>query len=102
MEKQRTYNSKKSSIEELFGNVLKQLRNEKGISQEELGFERGYHRTNILESGKPLGFYLEFAFQHFIDFFLFGLGKFSDFSYYIECRFTRCLDIRPTLIACGT
>jgi transcriptional regulator with XRE-family HTH domain len=54
MEKQRLYSSKKSSIEELFGNVLKQVRNEKGISQEELGFESGYHRTYIsmLERGK--------------------------------------------------
>lgn len=54
MEKQRLYSSKKSSIEELFGDVLKQLRNEKGISQEELGFESGYHRTYIsmLERGK--------------------------------------------------
>lgn len=54
MEKQRLYSSKKSSIEELFGKVLKQLRNEKGISQEELGFESGYHRTYIsmLERGK--------------------------------------------------
>jgi transcriptional regulator with XRE-family HTH domain len=54
MKKQSSYDSKKSSIEELFGNVLKQLRNEKGISQEELGFESGYHRTYIsmLERGK--------------------------------------------------
>jgi transcriptional regulator with XRE-family HTH domain len=54
MEKQRLHSSKKSSIEELFGDVLKQLRDEKGISQEELGFESGYHRTYIsmLEGGK--------------------------------------------------
>lgn len=54
MKKQRLHSSVKSSIEELFGNVLKQLRNEKGISQEELGFESGYHRTYIsmLERGK--------------------------------------------------
>jgi len=54
MEKQRSSTLKKSSIEEHFGNVLKQLRNEKGISQEELGFESGYHRTYIsmLERGK--------------------------------------------------
>jgi transcriptional regulator with XRE-family HTH domain len=54
MERQQSHRLKKSSIEELFGNVLKQLRNEKGISQEELGFESGYHRTYIsmLERGK--------------------------------------------------
>lgn len=54
MEKQKLHKLKKSSTEELFGNVLKQLRNEKGISQEELGFESGYHRTYIsmLERGK--------------------------------------------------
>lgn len=54
MENQRLHISNKTSIEELFGNVLKQFRNEKGISQEELGFESGYHRTYIsmLERGK--------------------------------------------------
>jgi transcriptional regulator with XRE-family HTH domain len=54
MEKQRLSIRKKSSIEELFGNVLKQLRSDKGLSQEELGFESGYHRTYIsmLERGK--------------------------------------------------
>ena len=53
MERQRLHGAKKTSIEELFGNVLKLLRNEKGISQEELGFESGYHRTYIsmLERG---------------------------------------------------
>jgi transcriptional regulator with XRE-family HTH domain len=41
-------------IEKLFGQVLQQLRKECGISQEELGFESGYHRTYIsqLERGK--------------------------------------------------
>jgi len=54
MEKQQSHKHQKSSIEELFGNILKQLRNEKGISQEQLGFESGYHRTYIsmLERGK--------------------------------------------------
>jgi transcriptional regulator with XRE-family HTH domain len=54
MEKRRSNSLQKSSIEGLFGNVLKQLRNDKGISQEELGFESGYHRTYIsmLERGK--------------------------------------------------
>jgi transcriptional regulator with XRE-family HTH domain len=54
MKKQRSSILKKSSIEELFGNVLKQLRTDKGLSQEELGFESGYHRTyiSLLERGK--------------------------------------------------
>lgn len=54
MEKQQSRKLQKSSIEDLFGNVLRQLRSEKGISQEELGFESGYHRTYIsmLERGK--------------------------------------------------
>lgn len=54
MEKQQSRKFQKVSIEYLFGNVLKQIRNEKGISQEELGFESGYHRTYIsmLERGK--------------------------------------------------
>lgn len=53
MKKTRT-NNKRSSIEELFGMVLQQLRKEKGFSQEELGFESGYHRTyiSLLERGK--------------------------------------------------
>ena len=43
-----------SSIEELFGKVLQRLRKDKGLSQEELGFESGYHRTyiSLLERGK--------------------------------------------------
>ena len=47
-------NNKDGSIEELFGIVLQQLRKEKGLSQEELGFESGYHRTyiSLLERGK--------------------------------------------------
>jgi transcriptional regulator with XRE-family HTH domain len=54
MEKQRPTKHNKRSIEELFGDALKQLRNDKGLSQEELGFESGYHRTyiSLLERGK--------------------------------------------------
>jgi len=42
------------SIEEAFGRVLQQLRKDKGLSQEDLGFESGYHRTyiSLLERGK--------------------------------------------------
>ena len=35
------------SRQEIFGKVLQQIRREKGLSQEELGFESGYHRTYI-------------------------------------------------------
>jgi transcriptional regulator with XRE-family HTH domain len=54
MEKQLPNTSKHGSIEEMFGNILKKLRNDKGLSQEELGFESGYHRTyiSLLERGK--------------------------------------------------
>jgi DNA-binding XRE family transcriptional regulator len=39
--------------EAAFGNVLREIRNKKGLSQEQLGFEAGYHRTYIgmLERG---------------------------------------------------
>jgi transcriptional regulator with XRE-family HTH domain len=37
-----------------FGRVLQEIRRERGLSQEQLGFESGYHRTYIsfLERGK--------------------------------------------------
>jgi hypothetical protein len=31
--------------EEAFGKVLREIRDEPSLSQEELGFESGYHRT---------------------------------------------------------
>ena len=54
MNKPFTNNIKGGSIEELFGKVLRQLREKKGISQEELGFISGFHRTyiSLLERGK--------------------------------------------------
>lgn len=41
------------SLEASFGQVLRVLRQQKGLSQEELGFESGYHRTyvSLLERG---------------------------------------------------
>jgi transcriptional regulator with XRE-family HTH domain len=40
--------------EKAFGQVLKEIRRERGISQEELGFESGFHRTyiSLLERGQ--------------------------------------------------
>ncbi|MBI5606601.1 MAG: helix-turn-helix transcriptional regulator [Deltaproteobacteria bacterium] len=54
MEKNLSKTFNHGSIEELFGNILKQLRNDKNLSQESLGFESGYHRTyiSLLERGK--------------------------------------------------
>jgi len=42
------------TIEEAFGQVLREIRQDQNISQEKLGFESGYHRTYIglLERGK--------------------------------------------------
>jgi len=41
-------------LEQAFGQVLQELRGERRVSQEELGFRSGYHRTyiSLLERGK--------------------------------------------------
>ena len=41
-------------IEKIFGEELRRVREEKNLSQEQLGFESGYHRTYIsqLERGQ--------------------------------------------------
>ena len=41
-------------LERLFGRILQELRTERGLSQEKLGFEADYHRTYIsqLERGQ--------------------------------------------------
>lgn len=66
-------------IEEKVGNRIKELRNNLGISQEELGFRSGVHRTYIasLEVGKrnisistleKIVIALEVSFCEFFDF----------------------------------
>ncbi len=43
----------KMGLERLFGQLLQKIRKKRGLSQEELGFESGYHRTyiSLLERG---------------------------------------------------
>ncbi len=66
-------------IEQKVGNRIKELRNRLGISQEELGFRSGVHRTYIasLEIGKrnisiatleKIVVALEVSFSEFFDF----------------------------------
>ena len=51
---QRPSSSAGIKRERAFGRVLHEIRKERGLSQEQLGFESGYHRTYIsfLERGK--------------------------------------------------
>ncbi len=46
-------NSRLAAVSVAFGRVLQEIRNEKSLSQEELGFDSGYHRTyvSLLERG---------------------------------------------------
>ena len=41
-------------LERLFGQILQEIRQRRDLSQEELGFESGYHRTyiSLLERGQ--------------------------------------------------
>jgi len=41
------------NLERAFGRALQEIRKERGLSQEQLGFESGYHRTyiSLLERG---------------------------------------------------
>jgi len=45
---------KGKSLERAFGFTLRRLRQDRGLSQENLGFESGYHRTyiSLLERGQ--------------------------------------------------
>jgi transcriptional regulator with XRE-family HTH domain len=51
---QRPSSSGGRKRERAFGRVLQEIRKERGLSQEQLGFESGYHRTytSFLERGK--------------------------------------------------
>ena len=42
------------TVEKAFGRILRAIRRERGLTQEQLGFESGYHRTyiSLLERGK--------------------------------------------------
>ena len=54
MKKSDPISPQDQSVEKSFGQVLRKIRQEHGLSQEELGLESGYHRTyiSLLERGK--------------------------------------------------
>ena len=54
MKESHTQDIEGNSLEMAFGLVLRQLRQGRGLSQEALGFESGYHRTyiSLLERGR--------------------------------------------------
>lgn len=49
-----TANTEENHLMKAFGLVLRNLRQDHGLSQEELGFKSGYHRTyiSLLERGR--------------------------------------------------
>ena len=53
MPKQRRRLAASISPERAFGRVLREIRKKRGLSQEQLGFDSGYHRTyiSLLERG---------------------------------------------------
>jgi transcriptional regulator with XRE-family HTH domain len=54
MQEHRSRGTAPNNAEEVFGRVLRELRKEKGVSQEDLAFTSGYHPTYVgqLERGK--------------------------------------------------
>jgi transcriptional regulator with XRE-family HTH domain len=52
--KKNTSKGSEDTTAKSFGQVLQQLRRDRGLSQEELGFASGYHRTyiSLLERGQ--------------------------------------------------
>ncbi len=53
MSKRTERTSAAGKVEKAFGDALRQLRTRRGLSQEDLGFKSGYHRTyiSLLERG---------------------------------------------------
>ena len=47
---------KSNMLAQIFGQVLREVRKERGLSQESLGFKSGYHRTyiSLIERGNKI------------------------------------------------
>lgn len=54
MQESKAQDIKGKSLRKAFGFTLRRLRQDRGLSQESLGFESGYHRTyiSLLERGQ--------------------------------------------------